>query len=174
MQKPNLCISRIDNPSSHGLIVRIRREKEHIVRFFSDMKFGGKRLSQQSAKNFRDVTVERLHREGKLPRIRKIVSRQSRNKSGVIGVSRVTKKLSDGRAVSYFAVTWHPQPGVQRGTTISIEKYGEEKAFKKACAIRNRQLMRRFGSGVFRKIKALRETREAAGKPSLPTLAAQV
>ena len=164
MPSPNLHLSRVDNPTSHGWTVRIARGSERIVKFFSDGKFGGKRLAQTAARNFRDATLARLTKEGKLPRAKKIVVRQKRNKSGVIGVARIEKKRADGTRAAYYSVTWHPQPGVQRGTTVSIEKYGEEKAFQKACAIRNRQLMRRFGSGVFRKIKALRETKKTDGR----------
>lgn len=157
MPSPNLHLSRIDNPTSHGWTVRISRGEEKIIKFFSDNKFGGKRLSQAAARNFRDETLGRLTKQGKLPRAKKMVVRQKRNKTGVIGISKVFKKRPDGRLAPYYSITWHPQPGVQRGTSISIEKYGEEKAWKKAQAIRNRQLMRRFGSGVFRKMKALRE-----------------
>ena len=157
MPHPNLCISRVDNRSSHGWIVRIKREKDHVIRFFSDSKSGGQRLSQRAAKEFRDKVFERFEREGKKPRAKKIVLRQKRNKTGVIGISRVNKKRPDGTTAAYYAITWHPKSGVARGTTISISKYGEEAAFKRACAIRNRQLMRRFGSGVFRKIKAMKE-----------------
>lgn len=162
MAHPNFCISRVDNPSSHGWMVRVARGSEKIVKFFNDVKFGGKRLAQQAAKNFRDETINRLNREGKRPRIKKLVARQKRNRSGVIGVTRVERTKPDGTKVPYYSVTWHPQPGVQRGTSISILKYGEALAFKKACAIRNRQLMRRFGSGVFRKLRALRDEKPSS------------
>lgn len=159
---PNFCISRIDNNSSHGWIVRIARNNERVIRFFSDAGAGGKRHAQNAAKIFRDATISRLTREGKLPRAKKIIFRQKRNKSGVIGITRSTRIRRDGTKSAYFTVTWHPQPGVQRGTTISIEKYGEALAFKKACAIRNRNLMRRYGSGVFRKIKAMKDAKGIA------------
>lgn len=153
---PNFCISRIDNPSSHGWMVRIKRGDTKVFKFFSDANSGGKRLAQEVAKNFRDENLVRLNREGKTPHCKKIVFRQKRNKSGHIGISKVNKKRPDGRLAPYYAVTWHPKPGVQRGTTVSIEKYGEAGALKRAVAIRNRQMMRRFGSGVFRKIKAMK------------------
>lgn len=145
-------------------MVRVARGSERIVKFFGDGKFGGKRLAQQAAKNFRDETINKLNREGKRPRMKKLVARQKRNRTGVIGVSRVERVKADGTRVPYYSVTWHPQPGVQRGTSISILKYGEEMAFKKACAIRNRQLMRRFGSGVFRKLRALREGKSSSSQ----------
>jgi hypothetical protein len=56
-------------------------------------------------------------------------------------------------------VNWHPRPGVASGTTISIARYGEEKALARAKAIRNKMMMRRYGSGVFSKLKSLREAR---------------
>jgi hypothetical protein len=169
MAKPNLCISRVDNNSSHGWIVRVKREKDHIIRFFSDSKSGGKRLSQQAAREFRDRVFYRLEREGKRPRAKKLVLRQKRNKTGVIGVSRVQKKKPDGTVADYYAVTWHPKPGLARGTTISIARYGEELAFKRACAIRNRQLMKRFGRGIFRKIRAMKDgmAQAAISQPNL-------
>lgn len=145
-------------------MVRVARSNERVVKFFGDSKYGGKRLAQQAAKNFRDETLQRLTREGKRPRMKKLVARQKRNRTGVIGVTRVERTRPDGSKAPYYSVTWHPQPGVQRGTSVSILKYGEEAAFKKACAIRNRQLMRRFGSGVFRKLRALRDGKEEAGQ----------
>ena len=143
MAHPNFCISRIDNPSSHGWIVRIRRDATFVQHFFSDTKAGGKRLAQQAAKTFRDETIARLNREGKRPRAKKLVFRQKRNRSGVIGVTRVDRIGKGGVKSPYYVVSWHPQPGVQRGTSISIEKYGEAAAFRRACSIRNRALMRR-------------------------------
>jgi hypothetical protein len=35
-----------------------------------------------------------------------------------------------------FQVTYHPAPGKTRRTSVSINKYGEEKAFERACEIR--------------------------------------
>jgi hypothetical protein len=138
-------------------MVRMVRGRERVVKFFNDAKYLGKRNAQQAAKKFRDETLMRFQREGKKPRAQKIVSSQKRNRSGVIGVCRVERKRKDGATTAYYAVSWRSKAGVQNGTTISINKYGEEAAFKKACAIRNQNLMKRFGSGVFRKIAAIRE-----------------
>lgn len=154
---PNLCISRIDNPSTHGWLVRVTRENTKVVKFFADAKVGGKRLAQEAAKIFRDQTVERFTREGKTPRAKKLTVRSKSNKTGHIGISRVSKKNAKGEFVPYFAVTWRPQPGVSKATTVSIARYGETGALKHAVAIRNRALMRRYGSGVFRKIKAMQD-----------------
>jgi hypothetical protein len=169
MTHPNLCISRVDNPSSHGWLVRISRNGERIIKFFSDTTYSGKRLAQQAAKNYRDQTLSRLQREGKQPRAKKLVARQRRNKTGVIGVCKVNRPRANGTAAEYYLVSWRPQPGVQRATSISIDKYGPELALKKAIALRNRMLMRRYGSGVFRKLTALRDARAPETPYSPPT-----
>ncbi len=154
LPNPNRNISRMEKPSSGGWLVRIVRGDERIMKFFSDQAAGGKRLSQTAARLFRDETLSRLQRQGIRVRGKNIVCKNKRNRSGVIGVTRVNKKKADGTSAPYYLVTWHPMPGVQRTTSISILKYGEEKALKKACRIRNKGLIRRFGAGVFRKIAA--------------------
>lgn len=155
---PNQHLSRIDNKSSHGWMVRISRPKVKISKFFSDSKYKGKRLAQYAARDFRDEKLKELEAQGKTARAQKLVWRQKNNTTGVIGITRTSRKKADGTTSDYLNITWRPQPGVQRATSISIEKYGELKAMKKAVAIRNKHLKDRHGSGVFRKLKYLRDT----------------
>jgi hypothetical protein len=163
-ENPNHCISRVDNPTSHGWIVRMTRDGNRVVRFFSDVKFGGKRHSQRAAKNFRDAQENTFTLNGIRARAHRLVSRQSRNKTGVIGLTRLVHRLPDGTERAYYCVSWHPKPGVAAGTTVSVQKYGEEKARRRAIAIRNKMMMRRYGTGVFRKLQVMREK----GKGSTP------
>ena len=165
--RPNFCLSRVDNPSSHGWMVRIKRGKERITKFFGDNAHKGKRLAQYAARDFRDAQLKRLVAEGKLPRAEKLVCRQKRNRSGVIGISRFIKKAANGKESPYYAIYWTPSVGVAKSTTISIQKYGEERAFKMAVALRNQKLKKRHGSGVFRKLKSLRDARQL-GTPDCP------
>jgi hypothetical protein len=141
-------------------MVRIARDTHRVSKFFADRKYGGKRNAQQAAKDFRDRQLAEFERAGIRPRAKRLVSRSSHNKTGLLGIRRFVRKLPDGTERAYYSVSWHPRPGLAAGTTISVSRYGEEKALARAKAIRNKMLMRRYGSGVFRKLKAMRDAHE--------------
>jgi hypothetical protein len=49
-----------------------------------------------------------------------------------------TTQTKRGRTYTWdvYQVTYHPAPGKTRRTSVSVNRYGEEKAFEIACAIR--------------------------------------
>jgi len=61
-----------------------------------------------------------------------------------------------------YAVTWRPEPGMQKCTSFSINKYGEEKAFKLAVAFRLKKLREIHGGAVARKLRGLLEEKGIA------------
>ncbi len=70
-----------------------------------------------------------------------------------MGVQRKTKVVTteDGeeRVIkNVYEVTWNPEPGRLCRTWVSIDEYGEEAAFRKACAIRREKEREMFGSVV--------------------------
>jgi hypothetical protein len=131
-------ISRIDDPKkkTHGWYVRVFFKGEMYSKFFSDARFGEAGDGLIEAVRYRDELEQKL---GKPRSERTIVKLSPRNQSGVIGVRRRRKSSGKkGRKDGYdvFEVTWSPEPGKMKRTSVSIEKYGEAEAFRIACEIR--------------------------------------
>ena len=150
----NKGISRVDWGATHGWFVRGYKNCKTYAKLFSDLKCGDKRKAQQAARDFRDELYEKLAQIPTKPRGRRIVYRDVRNTTGVLGVSRIAKKSPNGTIYEVYSVSWRPAPGVQKATSFSIRKYGEKKAFKLAVAHRRKMLREIHGPGIFRKIAA--------------------
>ncbi|MEX0324530.1 MAG: AP2 domain-containing protein [Puniceicoccaceae bacterium] len=144
-------ISRIDSASTHGWFVRGYRNGKTYSRLFSDLKCGGREDSLQQAREFREKLAAQLQSIPQKPRSRRIVKQDSRNRTGVIGVCRTTKKSPNGNLNECYSVSWRPEPGVQKCTSFSIRKYGEKKAFQLAVAHRKKMLREIHGTGALRK-----------------------
>jgi len=114
----------------------------------------GKRKAQQAAREFRDELYEKLAQIPTKPRGRRIVHRDVRNTTGVLGVCRTMQKRPSGKIYEIYSVSWRPVPGVLKVTSFSIRKYGEEKAFKLAVALRRKMLRQIHGPGIFLKMAA--------------------
>jgi len=54
-------------------------------------------------------------------------------------------------------VSWRPKPGVQKSTSFSILKYGEEQALAKAKAFRTRMMKQVYGKAAYKRIEARRQ-----------------
>jgi hypothetical protein len=152
--KRNKGISRIDSGSTHGWFVRGYKNGKTYSKLFSDLKCGGKRKAQRNARQHRDELSEKLALIPTKPRGRRIVYRDSRNTTGVLGVCRTAKRSATGRVNECYSVSWRPEPGVQKCTSFSIKKYGEKKAFQLAVAHRRKMLRQIYGPGIFRKMAA--------------------
>jgi len=147
-------ISRIDSGSTHGWFVRGYKNGKTYSKLFSDKRWGGKNKALEAARNYRDELFKDLDSIPQKPRGRRIVYRDSRNSTGVLGVCRTSKKSSSGTVNECFSVSWRPEPGVQKCTSFSIRKYGERKAFQLAVAHRRKMLREIYGPGIFRKIQS--------------------
>jgi hypothetical protein len=131
-------ISRINVPQKrmHGWYVRVYFRGVMHSKFFNDAKFGDREAALEEAIYYRNEVEARL---GKPRSERAVVRISPRNQSGVIGVQRRMKSCGKkGRKEGYpvYEVTWSPEPGKVSRTSVSIEKYGEEEAFRRACKIR--------------------------------------
>jgi len=153
----NKGISRIDSGSTHGFFVRGYKNGKTYSKLFSDMKCGGKRKAQQMAKEYRDQLHEELSAIPSKPRGRRIVYRDSRNTTGVLGVCKTHKLSSNGSTNECYSVSWRPEPGVQKCTSFSIRKYGEKKAFQLAVAHRKKMMRDIHGSKYFRNVNKKKE-----------------
>ena len=63
----------------------------------------------------------------------------------LVGISRTYKRDRRGVRHEVYAVSWNPRPGVARGTSFSIRKYGEDTAFKMACRLRWEKMREVYG-----------------------------
>ncbi len=152
-QKTDKGISRIDSGSTHGWFVRGYRNGKTYSRLFSDMKCGGQDKALKQAREFRDGLYNKLDKIPKKPRARRVVFRDSRNTTGVLGVCRTAKKGPNGTVHECYSVSWRPQPGVQKCTSFSIRKYGEKKAFELAVEHRRKMLKEIHGPAVLKKMQ---------------------
>ena len=130
-------IARIDQETkrTHGWYVRVRYFGKTHSKFFSDGKCGGRYSSLLSALAWRDQIEKKL---GKQRTDRHIVT-VSNTKTGVVGV-----RLND--EMNRYEVSWVTPLGKQGKTSVSIKKHGREKAFSRACEIRQIKEQERLAS----------------------------
>jgi hypothetical protein len=147
-------ISRIDSGSTHGWFVRGYRHGKTYSRLFSDKKWGGREPAWAAALKHHEQLLDELSKIPPRPRPRRLVLRDSRNTTGVLGVCRTIKRSASGTLNECYSVSWRPAPGVQKCTSFSIRKYGEKKAFQLAVRHRREMLKQIYGSGVIRKLRA--------------------
>jgi hypothetical protein len=143
VQQKYKSITRIDRPDRghHAWYVRVLFKGTLISKHFADLKHGGKRKALKAAIEFRNQAEKEL---GKPRTDRRIVGCSPLNKSGVIGVRRTVKQsraAQENRPPgNFFEVTWAPTPGQIKRAAFSIDRYGEEEAFRRACKLRERKL----------------------------------
>jgi type IV secretory pathway VirB10-like protein len=139
-------ISRIDSETNktHGWYVRVQFQGKTHAKFFSDSAHGGDAKALAKAVKHRNAVEREL---GKPRTDRMVTAVSSRNTSGVQGVKRVFK------AGSYaYEVTWSPAAGQVHRTTVSVNRYGEDEAFKRACQIRQQKERAYYGGLMLREI----------------------
>jgi hypothetical protein len=133
-------ISRIETSSTLGWYVRVYRNKKTYSKFFSDTKFGGKDKALETAIFQKEELSRMISKIPKKPTKRRVVTKDKRNITGVLGVSRTSKKASNGKSYDCYTVSWRPEPKVQKSTSFSIKKYGEEKALEMAIELRRKNI----------------------------------
>lgn len=147
-------ISRIDCPERKtvGWYVRVRLKHVTKAKFISDSKYGGKEEGLKKALEVRNQLEEEL---GKPRTDWVIVGENPRNNSGVVGVRRATKKYigKDGKVYlnEVYEVSWNAGREKKGRTSVSIKKYGEAAAFRRACAIRREKEQLMYGKPVISK-----------------------
>ena len=151
-KKTDKGISRIDSGSTHGWFVRGYRNGKTFSRLFSDIKNGGREAALEKAREFRQQLQQKLEELPQEPRARRIVTRDARNSTGVLGVCKTRKKSPNGTMNECYSVSWRPSPGVQKCTSFSIRKYGEQKAFELAVEHRRKMLLEIHGEDVLDKL----------------------
>jgi hypothetical protein len=144
-------ISRIDSPQKkmHGWYVRVRLKNVTKTTFISDLKNGGKEAALEKAVECRNQLEQEL---GKPRTDWVIVGNNPRNRSGVVGVRRAVKKYKGKDGMIYlnevYEVSWNAGREKKGRTSVSISKYGEAGAFRRACAIRRQKEQLMYGKVV--------------------------
>ena len=147
-------ISRIDSPQKkmHGWYVRVRLKNITKSKFISDQKHGGKDTALERAVECRNQLEQEL---GKPRTDWVIVGNNPRNRSGVVGVRRAVKKYKGKDGTVYlnevYEVSWNAGREKKGRTSVSIAKYGEAGAFRRACAIRRQKEQLMYGKVVMSK-----------------------
>ena len=132
-------ISRIDTENTHGWNARVYFKGKSYSRLFSDNLWNGREIALDEAIYWRNQKEKEL---GKPRTNRVVVMRNPRNKTGTIGVCRKLKKyFKHGRCYTedVYEVTYTPTVGEgSKKTSVSIRKWGEKEALKRAIAIRKK------------------------------------
>lgn len=138
-------VIRIDSDSTHGWQVRVYRDGRTFSRLFSDKKWGGRDDAFEAAQRYRQELLEEVAQLPAKTRRRRLIRHNKSNTSGVVGVSRTYKRDRRGIRHEVYAVSWNPEPGVARGTSYSIKRYGEDTAFRLACQLRWKKMKEIYG-----------------------------
>ncbi len=134
-------ISRLDSPKkgAHGWYVRVKYNGQIYAKFFSDSHYESRKESLQAAVEYRDQLEKQI---GKPRTERVVASITGRNHSGIRGVQRITRTAAGYRA---YQVSWSPEPGKPMRTSVSIDKYGEKEALRRAIEIRQEKELEIYG-----------------------------
>ncbi|MDA7907632.1 hypothetical protein N9C66_06630 [Akkermansiaceae bacterium] len=129
----NYALARIDLPgaSTHGWQVRLQRRGVKYAKFFGDRVYGGPTRSLSVARQWREQLLRELEESEQA----RICARSPRNRSGVVGVSKVTV-TTNGSSYEFWQATWSPSPGRRRCVKFSIRRYGDREAFRLAVIAR--------------------------------------
>ena len=143
-------ISRINQSRKHapGWYVRVRLGKTTLSKFIRDDAHGGRAAALQKAVECRNKLEVQL---GKPRTDHVIVADSPRNKTGVIGIQRKWKATHrHGKVYKHevFEVTWNAGREMMGKTSVSINKYGELGALRRACAIRRQKEQKMYGETV--------------------------
>ena len=147
-------VSRIDCPENKtvGWYVRVRLGNVTKSKFISDQKHGGKEQALQEAVACRNQLEKEL---GKPRTDWVIVVKNPRNRTGIVGVRRTVKKYrgKEGKVFlnEVYEVTWNAGREKRGRTSVSITKYGEMRAFRRACAIRRQKEQQLYGKAIVSK-----------------------
>ena len=138
-------VIRIDSDSTHGWQVRVYRHGKTYSKLFSDRKHGGREESYEAAAAYREELEAEVAALPEAAPRRRLIRHNKNNSTGVVGISRTYKRDRRGIKHEVYAVSWNPEPGVARGTSFSIKRYGEDTAFRLACELRWSKMKEIYG-----------------------------
>ena len=127
-------IARIDLPAqgTHGWQVRMQRHRIKYAKFFSDRSHGSPARALAAAITWRDE----LHAELANLNQTRVCQKSKRNKSGVVGVSKVRIISATGTVYHFWQATWTMSDGRRGRVRFSVKKHGDRGAFRLAVKAR--------------------------------------
>ncbi|MEN8694890.1 MAG: AP2 domain-containing protein [Akkermansiaceae bacterium] len=136
--REDYALARIDlsGSSTHGWQVRLQRRGVKYAKYFGDRVYGGAESSLRAARGWRDELLIQISEAEQGEAVR-VCTRSPRNRSGVVGVSKVTV-TTNGADYQFWQATWSPQVGRRRTVKFSIMRYGERAAFQLAVEARKK------------------------------------
>ena len=135
---PNRNLTRIDRETSGGYMVRIMRKGKLHSDYFGDLECGSKRKALIAAKKCRDELEAKL--KGFTPK-QKAKRERANNTSGVVGVryaEETDQRWESQPKYGYWVAQWSPSKGVRKTARFSVEKYGDDEAYRLAVKARNK------------------------------------
>jgi hypothetical protein len=141
-------ISRIETKKHNAWYVRIYFQGAYVRKTFNDNIYGGKDVAFHEALQWRDEMEKRM---GK-PRTERSVRKKNLAEGRDAGIyRRNARHVKRGKVYfrDIYEVVWTPAPGKISRTTISVTKYGEEEALRKAREIRRQKEIELFGGPVY-------------------------
>lgn len=137
-------ITRLDQVSvaTHGWQVRIQWKGVRFGRFFSDAAWGGREAALSCAERYRDRLLARLERRRSeaSASTRSHTGPAARNRSGVVGVSRIVQRTASGAEYHFWQASWTSPDGIRESVRFSVLKHGEEIALSLACEARRKAM----------------------------------
>ncbi len=138
----NRNILRIDREThAGGYLVRVTRKGKMTSEYFTDEDYGGKRKALLAAKEYRDELEDTLKGYTAQQLARKV---RSNNTSGLTGVRFVVEadpRWPSNPEYEYWVAQWSPEQGVRKTQRFSVEKYGNDKAYRLAVSARKKGVL---------------------------------
>ena len=130
-------VSRIDDPGRHGVgwYARVRFRGKTYSKYFADASHKGTRAAYAKAIAWRNEKEREL---GK-PRTDRIVPGGRTGSAKSIGVYRSKQS---------YVVAWSPAPGKVRREFVSIAKYGQREALRRAIELRRKHERAVYGESI--------------------------
>jgi hypothetical protein len=131
-------VTRIDDPGKHGVgwYARVTFQGTTSSKYFADGAHGGTDGAFRKAQAWRNATEKEL---GKPRTDRLVPATSARSRTGIPGVYRTANS---------WVVAWTPRRGETRREFVSITKYGEEDAFRRAIDLRRRRERTMYGRAI--------------------------
>ena len=137
MVSPGITRFDLDEKRMHGYRVRIARQKQIHLKFFSDKKSGGKRKARHLAKAYYQHLLATLPESAAGKNKMK-----PSNKTGQVGV-RLAEDTSNRWPNSHtqrYVASWLDPDGNRKTIGFNLEKYGPTLAWEYACLARQQEI----------------------------------
>lgn len=133
-------ISPWKHQGSVGFYVRVPNGNKLLQKLFNKNKYGGINKAKQAAMTWRDKILKQNKQLGLLDayHLRRVPGKNYSNvtnRAAAIGVFLDVSEKGNGE-IYYGWTARYMKDGKQRNKYFSVNKYGDDKAFKMACLIR--------------------------------------